>query len=58
MDSLTSAIRKLENLLKAGGLTARQEQEVRVELDMLRTEEKKRQPPPRGVSNYGGYFLQ
>jgi hypothetical protein len=56
MDSLTTAIRKLEALLKAGGLTARQEQEVRVELEMLRKEQEKQKPLPRGVSNYGSYF--
>jgi hypothetical protein len=56
MEKLLTAIRKLEALLKAGGLSARQEQEIRVELDMLRAEYEKKKPLPRGVSNYGSYF--
>ncbi len=56
MDSLLLAIRKLESLLKEGCLTARQEQEIRLELEMLRKEQEKRKPLPRGVSNYGSYF--
>ena len=56
MDTLLTAIRKLEALLKEGSLTARQEQEVRVELEMLRKEHEKRKPLPRGISGYGSYF--
>ncbi len=62
MDKLRHSIFSLERLLTHGTMLSEKEKiEIRAELDYLRTElknlERYEKEHPRGVSRYGGYFV-